>query len=341
VRRTGTDVLVDGAQLAEPAPSHENKEQDRPESKAVRTEGRFARARRAFWRDRLLLLMLAPVIGYYILFQYVPMYGALVAFKHFEPGKGLLSGPWAGLDNFREFFGSYYFTRIVKNTVLLSVYSIIWGFPIPIVFAILLNELRGRRFRRVAQTATILPHFLSVAVTVGMITLFLSPTGGLVNIVLQKFGYQSVDFLSQPDFFRTIYVSSSVWQEFGWGAIIYTAALAGIDPNLYESAAIDGATRWQRIRYVTLPSIAPVAIIVFILDVGNLMSVGFEKVLLLYNPATYETGDIISTYTYRAGILNAQYGLAAAIGLFNAVINLALLFTVNRLARRFSETSLW
>ncbi len=293
------------------------------------------------WRDRYLFLLISPVVAYYVVFHYVPMYGAIIAFKDFAPGKGILGSPWVGLENFRTFFDSFYFMRIVKNTFLLSLYTLLWGFPIPIIFALLLNELRSQLFKRSVQTISYLPHFISVVVVAGMIVKFASPNDGVVNKGLRAIGINPIDFLSQPEWFRTIFVASEIWQGFGWGAIIYLAALAGIDPSLYEASDVDGATRWQKAWFVTLPSLVPVMVILLILNVGNLMVVGFEKVLLLYSPATYETSDVIQTYIYRRGIISADYSLAAAIGLFNSTINLILLVTVNRLARRFSDTSLW
>lgn len=311
-----------------------------PASKAS-TTSRLRRLRRNIWRDRYLFLLISPVVVYYVIFHYVPMYGAIIAFKDFSPGEGILGSPWVGLENFRTFFESFYFVRVVKNTFLLSLYSLLWGFPVPIIFALLLNELRHQLFKRSVQTISYLPHFISVVVVTGMIVKFVSPNDGVINKGLGAIGVGPIDFLSQPEWFRTIFVASEIWQGFGWGAIIYLAALAGIDPSLYEASDVDGATRWQNAWFVTLPSLVPVMVILLILNLGNLMVVGFEKVLLLYNPATYETSDVIQTYIYRRGIISADFSLAAAIGLFNSTINLILLVTVNRLARRFSETSLW
>lgn len=311
-----------------------------PASKAG-TTSRLRRLRRNIWRDRYLFLLISPVVAYYIVFHYVPMYGAIIAFKDFSPGEGIIGSPWVGLENFRTFFESFYFVRVVKNTFLLSLYSLLWGFPVPIIFALLLNELRHQLFKRSVQTISYLPHFISVVVVTGMIVKFVSPNDGVFNKGLGTIGVGPIDFLSQPEWFRTIFVASEIWQGFGWGAIIYLAALAGIDPSLYEASDVDGATRWQKAWFVTLPSLVPVMVILLILNLGNLMVVGFEKVLLLYNPATYETSDVIQTYIYRRGIISSDFSLAAAIGLFNSTINLILLVAVNRLARRFSETSLW
>lgn len=314
-----------------------------PASRTSRRETgvRFRRLGRYIWRDRYLFLLISPVVLYHIVFHYIPMYGAIIAFKDFSPGEGILGSPWVGFENFQTFFDSFYFVRIVKNTVLLSLYTLLWGFPVPIIFALMLNELRNQLFKRSVQTISYLPHFISVVVIAGMIVKFVSPNDGVINKGLSAIGIGSIDFLSRPEWFRTIFVASEIWQGFGWGAIIYLAALAGIDPSLYEASDVDGATRWQKMLFVTLPGLVPVMVILLILNMGNLMVVGFEKVLLLYSPATYETSDVIQTYIYRRGIISADYSLAAAIGLFNSTINLILLVTVNRLARRFTETSLW
>jgi len=301
----------------------------------------FLRFAKNVRKDIQFILILLPVLIYYIIFHYVPMYGLLIAFKDFQPMKGILGSEWIGFQNFSEFFDSIYFWRLLRNTVLLSLYSLIWGFPVPIIFALMLNELKERFFKKAVQTISYLPHFISLVVVVGMIVTFTSPLDGVINIFLGWFGIGPINFLSEPGWFRTIYVSSGIWQSFGWGSIIYLAAIAGINPQLYEAAEMDGARRWGKIRHVTLPGIMPTIIILFILNFGQLMDVGFEKVLLLYNPATYETGDIIGTFVYRRGVLNAEYGYAAAVGLFNNAINVCLLLTANYLSRKVSETSLW
>jgi putative aldouronate transport system permease protein len=322
----------------------ESQASDQVATASVRKRGssdRWRKLRRDIWRDRYLFLLISPVVVYYILFHYVPMYGATIAFKDFAPGQGIFGSPWVGFENFRTYFDSFYVVRIVTNTILLSLYTLLWGFPVPIIFALLLNELRNQTFKRSVQTISYLPHFISVVVVAGMIVKFVSPNNGVVNKGLGAIGFGPIDFLSKPEWFRTIFVSSEIWQGFGWGAIIYLAALAGIDPSLYEASDVDGASRWQKMLFVTIPSLIPVMVILLILNVGNLMVVGFEKVLLLYSPSTYSTSDVIQTYIYRRGIISADYSLAAAIGLFNSTINLILLVAVNRLARKFSETSLW
>lgn len=301
----------------------------------------FYQAIKALNRDKFLLVLTVPVLIYFVIFHYVPMYGIIIAFKQFRPLDGILGSSWAGVQNFQLFFDSIYFWRLLKNTLLISLYSLFWGFPAPIIFALLLNELKNRYFKRMVQTISYLPHFISIVVIAGMIVTFTNPLDGIINLALVKLGFAPIGFLNDPDWFRTIFVSSGIWQTFGWGSIIYLAAIAGINPQLYEAAEIDGANRWTKVMHITLPSIIPTIIILLILNVGNLMDVGFEKVLLLYNPATYETADVIGTFVYRRGILNSDFSFAAAVNLFNNVINIILLVSVNRISRKVSETSLW
>ncbi|MDR2078515.1 MAG: ABC transporter permease subunit, partial [Treponema sp.] len=253
-------------------------------------------------RDKLLIMMILPVVVYYILFSYLPMYGVVIAFKDYRPGRGIWGSRWVGLEHFKQFFGGFFFVRLLRNTLLISVYSLVWGFPVPIIFALILNEFKDGVFKRSIQTITYLPHFISVVVICGMIVNFLSPANGIVNIVLEKLIGKRIGFLNESGWFRGIYVGSGIWQGFGWNSIIYLAALSGIDMNLYEAAKIDGAGRLRQIRHISLPGIMPTVVTLFILSVGNLMSVGFEKIILLSNPAIYETADVISTYVYRMGI---------------------------------------
>ena len=292
-------------------------------------------------RDKYLLLLVLPVLLYYFIFHYIPMYGIVIAFKNFKPLLGILGSEWAGFKYFELFFDSPYFWRLLKNTFLLSIYSLLWGFPIPILFALMLNELREGLFKKSVQTISYLPHFISIVVIAGMITNFTSPQGGVINTMLGWFGMEPIHFLTESSWFRDVYISSSIWQSFGWSSIIYLAAISGIDPQLYEAAEMDGANRWQKMWRITLPCLVPTIVILLILNVGNLMDVGFEKINLLYNPTTYETADVISTYVYRQGILSADYSYSTAIGLFNNIINLVLLLSVNRISRKLSETSLW
>lgn len=284
--------------------------------------------------------MVLPVLIFFILFHYKPMYGAIIAFKDYTPALGIAESPWVGLENFSRFFSSVYFGRLIRNTILLSVYSLIFGFPAPIILALLLNEVRNKKFKGLTQTVTYLPHFISMIVVTGMLVDF-SMTSGLFNDIIELFGGERSPLLQNPDLYRTIYVASGIWQEAGWGSIIYLSALSGVDSQLYEAAQIDGAGKWKQLLNVTLPGIMPTIVIMFILKMGTLMNMGYEKTILLYNPATYETADIISSYIYRIGLLDQDWSYSTAIGLFNSVINFALLLITNKLARKCGETSLW
>lgn len=292
-------------------------------------------------RDRyLLLLVLLPVL-YFIIFHYVPMYGLQIAFKRYSPGRGIWGSPWVGLKWFEQFFGSYFAGRLIRNVLLLNIYSLLWGFPLPILFALLLNEVKNGIFKRVVQTISYMPHFISVVVVVGMVFSFLSVNGGIVNVMLEHLGIEPINFMSEPKWFRTIYIASGVWQSFGWGSIIYLAALSGIDTEQYEAARIDGANRIQQIVHITIPGILPTVIILLILQCGRMMSVGYEKIILMYNTATYEVADVISTYVYRNGILGGEFSFSTAVDLFNNVCNCLLLITINWISRKVSDISLW
>ncbi|MEW4415032.1 ABC transporter permease subunit [Clostridium sp. AN503] len=298
------------------------------------------RLKKDWSRNRSLYLLMLPVLLFYILFHYKPMYGAIIAFKEYTPALGVAKSPWVGLENFTRFFNSVYFGRLIKNTILLSLYNLILGFPAPIILALLLNEVRNKKFKSLTQTVTYLPHFISLIVVTGMLTDF-GMTNGLFNDVIEMFGGSRAPLLQDPKLYRSIYVFSSIWQEVGWGSIIYLSALAGVDSQLYEAAQIDGAGKWKQLIHVTLPAIAPTIIIMFILKTGSLMNMGYEKTILLYNASTYETADIISSYIYRIGLLEQDWSYSTAIGLFNSVINFGLLLFTNKMSRRYSETSLW
>jgi len=298
------------------------------------------RLKKDFRRNRMLYLLVVPVLLFYLIFQYRPMYGALIAFKDYTPTLGVVDSPWVGLANFKRFFNSVYFNRLIKNTVLLSVYNLVFGFPAPIVLALLLNEIKSKKFKSATQTVTYLPHFISLIVVTGMLRDF-SLTSGLFNDIITFFGGERSALLQNPKLYRGIYVASSIWQEVGWGSIIYLSALSGVDSELYEAAQIDGAGKWKQMLNITLPGIAPTIIIMLTMKIGTLMNMGYEKTILLYNPATYETADIISSYVYRVGLLEQDWSYSTAIGLFNSIINLTLLLIANKLAKRFSETSLW
>ncbi|MEK3890071.1 ABC transporter permease [Bacillus sp. FSL K6-3431] len=291
-------------------------------------------------RNKYIYIMVLPVVVYYLIFHYGPMYGVQIAFKEFNITDGIWSSPWVGFDYFVEFFNNFYFWRLIKNTFLINFFELVFAFPAPIILALLLNELRRMWFKRVVQTISYLPHFISVVVVVGMLVDF-TAQNGLINQFLATFGIEPISFLQKPEWFRTVYIGSGIWQGIGWGSIIYLAAMSNINSELYEAARIDGANRFKQAMHVTIPGIAPIIIILLILQIGSMMSVGFEKIILMYNPLTYETADVISTYVYRKGILEANFSFSAAVGLFNAIINLTLLYLANRISAKVSETSLW
>lgn len=293
-----------------------------------------------FIKNKYLYLLALPVVLYYIIFHYIPMYGVQIAFKDFVPIKGVNGSDWIGLANFKRIAKDVMFIRAVKNTILLSVYNLLWSFPAPIILALLLNELRSKLFKSAVQTITYLPHFVSIVVIAGLIIDF-TATRGLVSDLLAIFGVPRSNLLTNPGLFRTIYISTGIWQEIGFNSIIYLSALSAIDTQLYEAASIDGAGRFRKLFNVTLPSITPTIIILLILKVGHIMGVGFDKIFLLYNPATYETADVISTYVYRKGLINQSYSYSSAVGLFNSVINFAFIITTNKISKKVSETSLW
>lgn len=299
------------------------------------------RLRKNVKRDWMLLLIILPGVIYFAVFCYGPMYGILMAFKDYNISKGVWGSPWVGLKHFKELVNSVYFGRLVKNTFLLSIEQLFWSFPIPIAFALLINEIKRKRFQRFAQTAAYLPHFVSVVVVVGILKDLLASDGGVLTQLFSAFGVAPKNYFNLPSAFRTLYVSSGVWQEFGWNSIIYVAAISGIDQQMYESAALDGAGRWQRLIHITLPSIAPTIILLLILNMGNMLNIGYEKVILMYNAATYSTADIFSTYVYRKGLLNAQYSFASAVGLANSVINVIILLTANFMAKKTTDTSIF
>lgn len=291
---------------------------------------------------QLYLLMLAPFI-YLVIFKYWPMYGALISFQDFVPTKGFWGSDWVGLKHFVRFFDSYEFWRIMKNTLILSLYSLVAGFPFPILLALCLNYVNQRFFKKSVQMITYAPHFISVVVMVGIILQLLDPRIGVVNMILQFLGFQPINFMGSPDLFKSIYVWSGIWQNVGFSCIIYLAALSSIDPSLHEAAVVDGASKLQRMWHIDLPGIVPVAVILLILNTGNILDTGFEKVLLMQNPLNLSTSEVIDTYVYKVGLASTaiNYSYSSAIGLFKSVINLILLVLVNRIARKVGETSLW
>ena len=288
----------------------------------------------------LYLLLILPVI-YFIVFKYIPMYGIILAFRQHFPGKSMFGEHWVGLKYFRLFMGDATFWNVFKNTILLSVFNLAIGFPIPIIFALMLNEIRSGGHKRFVQTVSYLPKFFSTVVVVGMIKSLLSPSTGIINEIIANFGYEKIFFVNEASWFRAIYIASDVWQFMGWNAILYIAALANVDIQQYEAAIIDGANRWQQTIYVTIPGITPTIIICFTLAVGQMLQIGFEKVLLLYTPSIYSTADILQTYVFRMGLELGNFSYSTAVGLFQAVISLTLLWFTNYLARTYTEYSLW
>lgn len=293
-------------------------------------------------RYKVIYLLGFACLAWYVIFHYLPMAGITLAFKNFRPAKGIWGSPWANpwYKYFEQFFGGYYFGRLLRNTVLISLGDLIFGFPAPILLALLLNELRSTTYKRVVQTVSYLPHFISTVVIAGIILDFFSSTG-VVNQIIQGLGGQKVYFMQEPSWFRPIYIGSGIWQGVGYGSIIYLSALSGVDMELFDAAAIDGCNRFQRVLHVTIPGILPTVIIMLIMRVGSLLGVGFEKIILLYNASTYETADVISSFVYRYGMTQGNYAYATAVGLFNSVFNFILLVAVNAISRKVTETSLW
>ncbi|WP_370866645.1 ABC transporter permease [Saccharibacillus sp. JS10] len=282
-----------------------------------------------------------PALLYFLIFHYFPMYGIQIAFKNFIPSKGITGSSWVGFDHFERFFNSYYFWDLLWNTFSISFYELAIGFPLPIILALAFNEIASGKFKKTVQTVTYAPHFISVVVMAGMIITFLSPSNGMIVMLIEALGFNAPQFLTDPAWFKTMYVLSGVWQSTGWGTIIYLAALSGVDPQLHEAAIVDGASRFKRVLHINLPTILPTITIMLILNMGNILTVGYEKILLLQNSLNLEASDVISTYVYRAGLVDAQYSFSTAVGLFNSVINVILLVTVNWIARRTSSNSLW
>lgn len=269
-----------------------------------------------------------------ILFSYVPMYGVQLAFRDYNPIMGITGSPWVGFDHFTRFFNSYQFKQLIGNTLILSLYSLIVGFPIPIILALALNQVKNSKFKKLVQTVTYAPHFISVVVLVGMLGIFFSVNGGLVNEVIKLFGGEPKLFMGEVKYFRHMYVWSGIWQSMGWSAVIYLAALSGVSPELHEAATVDGATKLQRIWNIDLPTILPTIVTLLILNCGSVMSMGFEKAFLMQNPLNMENSEIIATYVYKMGLINAEYGFSTAVGLFNSVINCILLVTVNKVSKK-------
>ena len=297
--------------------------------------------RKVFFRHwQLYVFLLIPVI-WLLVFKYYPMLGAQIAFRKFNPNGGIWGSPWVGFDNFIKFFSSYQFSRVMVNTLVTSFYSLVAGFPLPIILALMLNSLRSKRFKNTLETIAYVPHFISIVVLVGMMMQMLNPHIGILGAIFRMFGQSAPDLFGSAEAFPHLYVWSGIWQNVGWNTIIYTAALSGVDPTLYDAAAVDGAGRFRRVLHVTLPCILPTIIIMFILRVGQFMTVGYDKILLLYNSSIYETADVISTFVYRKGIVESNFSFSAAVGVFNSLVNFVLVVVVNKISAKVSETSLW
>lgn len=291
---------------------------------------------------QLYLLSLLPIL-YIVIFKYIPMYGALIAFQEYVPHKGISGSEWVGFKHFITFFDSYEFWKVIKNTLGLNFYGLLAGFPFPIILALCLNYVGRSSVKKTVQMITYAPHFISMVVMIGILMQLLDPKTGIVNLMLEQFGFHKMDFFGNPHYFKSLFVWSTIWQNVGYGCIIYLAALAAIDPSLHEAAVMDGANKIQRMWHVDIPGILPVAVILLIMSVGHMMNSGFEKVLLMQNPLNLSTSEVIDTYVYKVGLLSTgiKYSYASAVGLFTSIINLILLFSVNKVARKLGETSLW
>lgn len=293
-----------------------------------------------FSRNKGIYLLLVPVILYYLIFAYGPLYGALIAFKDFSPVKGVMGSPWVGFKHFIRFFSIPTFWTVLRNTLTISINHIIFSFPMPIIFALLMNELRSSKFAKVVQNATYLPHFISLVVTCGIVKDFVSDTG-VVTTVLSYFGVPQVTLLNYPQYFVPVYIGSEIWSTMGWSSVIYLSALTAIDASLYEAAEIDGAGKWRQVLHITIPGILPTIVTMLILQIGKVMNVGYEKILLLSNDSILDVTEVISTYVYRVGLLKHSYSYSTAVNIFNSVINLVLLNIANRISKKVSDVSLW
>ena len=297
--------------------------------------------KREFVANRYLYLLALPVLAYYIIFHYLSMYGILISFKRYDIALGIMDSPWVGFKHFKDFFSSIYFPRVMRNTLIISFYSLIAGFPAPIIFALLLNEVKANRFKKFVQTATYLPHFLSMVVVCGMIVDFFG-IDGIGTRLLMFFGGENFNYVGSNETYRHVHVWTGIWQEIGWGSIVYLAALTGVDQQLYEAAIIDGANRWKQTWHITLPGIASTIIVMLIMKIGGLLSVGYEKIILLYTPSTRETAEVISSYVYQRGIGESmQLSYSTAVGLFQSVVNVILLTVSNSISKKFTESGLF
>lgn len=314
------------------------KSQPRPINRKKRSFG--ARVYKDMQKNWRLYLLFLPILIYFLAFKYAPMFGLSISFMDYKPRKGFLGSKWVGLKHFEAFFTDPYFFRLLKNTLTISLSTLVFSFPSAILLALLINELRSRKLSRTVQTITYMPHFISTVVICGIIRDLVSRTGG-VTMILSLFGMQPTNMLYEPGYFVPVYVFSDIWQTMGWNSIVYLSALTAIDQELYEAAKVDGANKWNQLIHITIPSLIPTIIIMFILKVGKMFDVGYEKIMLLYTPLTYETADVINTYVYRRGMENAQYSYSAAVGFFNSVVCFVLVYVTNTITRRSSGNSLW
>lgn len=306
-------------------------------TKKVKSQNSF---KYSFKRNREVYLMLIPIILYYVIFKYAPMFGNIMAFQNFRVTRGFFESEWVGFKHFKTFFEDVYFWRLVRNTIVISASTLAFNFPMAVIFALLLNEVKNLKFKKLVQTVTYMPHFISTVVICSMITSYITPTG-LLNSIIMALGFDKIPFLTDPKYFVGVYVISHIWQNMGWSSIIYISALSSIDTELYEAAAVDGAGRWKQTIHITIPGILPTMSIMLIMSVGSIMSVGYEKILLLYNSSIYETADVISTYVYRQGILGGSYSYSAAIGMFNSIVNFSLLTFANWFSKKAQGSGLF
>lgn len=300
----------------------------------------LTQAGRKIGKNKFLYIMLVPMVLYYVLFHYMPMYGAQIAFRDYLPSIGIWESPWVGMTYFKQFFNSVYFGRLMRNTLLINLYDLLVGFTFTVALALLINEVTSRRYKKFVQTVLYMPHFISVVVLAGLVVSFLSPSGPINNLI-RMLGGETIRFMQEKTWYRTIFVFSGIWQDAGWGTIVYLAALTNIDISLYEAAIADGASRFKRMLYITIPCIMPTVIVMLILRMGNIFTVGFEKTMLLYNELTYETADVITTYVYRRGIIGAEYSFSTAVGLYNSVLNLATIVIFNAVSKKVNDIGLW
>ena len=308
---------------------------------AIKKENFFTRSFGEYKNNWPIFLMIVPGLIYFIIFHYIPLYGVTIAFKDFKLLEGVMGSPWAGLKYFKMAFESVDFWNSFRNTMIISFLKLLFNFPAPILLALLLNEVRCMRFKKVVQTISYLPHFLSWVVFAGIITSFLSPSTGVVNLVIKSLGFEPIYFVADNEWFRPILVITAVWKEIGWGTIVYLAALGGVDMQLYEAATIDGASKWKQTIHVTLPAITPTIVVMFIFAVGAIVNDDFDQIYNMYNPAVYKTGEVISTYIYKIGLEGMQYSLATAIGLFKNIIAIVLIVATNYICKAFDENALW